>query len=167
MQNILLKRILWQLRFLIYWEISELIYWDMSELSGVLGAVWRQEGEHLYSLHQYFDISQVITDLQVATSRRVSDRPLGVVLTQSKWRQLLILYAHQLASTVFSKYCGEADFIGLTCLVRWITDQLIVAIPTSTRGAHAEKTKPKICSKKSFPAQQVLDIPKRKPKNSS
>lgn len=64
-------------------------------------------------------------------------------------------------------WSGEADFIGLTCLILWITNQLTAAIPTSTRGAHAEKTKPRICSKKSFPAQQVLAIPKRKPQNSS
>lgn len=114
-------------------------------------------------------ISWVIKNLQVGKSRRVR---------QTSWCSANPKQVEAIVHPMCSPLCcnsfflqtlwsREADFIGLACLVLWITNQLRVAIPTSTRGVHAEKTKPRICSNKSFPAQQVLAIPKRKPKNSS
>lgn len=162
-QSTLWKQILWQQRFPAHWEISELIYWGISELH-VLGAIQRgRESICILSTGTLIFLKLQQICRQLYPEERQTDLLVQV--------EAIVLLTHSPAccnhffpQTLWS---GEADFIGLTCLILWITHQLRAAIPTSTRGAHAEKTKPRICSKKSFPAQQVLAIPKRKPKNSS
>lgn len=152
-----------QQRFPAYWgvysEVPELIHWGISEQH-------REEGKA-------FAPSSLMFWYWYNKSAGSNTHKRGRQTSWCKWRLLhahvLLTCSPELAETIFFQtlWSGEADFTGLTCLILWITNQLRAAIPTSTRSAHAEKTKPRICSKKSFPAQQVLAAPKRKPKNSS
>lgn len=172
MQNILLKQILWQLRFPIYWDLLRDLRTDLLRYVRTTWSAWG----YMETEGTAFVFSSPIFWYFLSYNRSAGSN-IQKRVRQTSWCSPHPKQVEAIVNPICSPACcnsffqilwsGEADFIGLTCLVRLITNQLIVAIPTSTRGAHAEKTKPKICSKKSFPAQQVLAIPKRKPKNSS
>lgn len=161
-QSTLRKQILWQLRFPRYWEISKLVMEGSRNYTEYLGPYGEEGNAFVSSSLTFWYFSSYNKSAGSNTQERQTDLLVQVEAIVPLTRPPAC--CNNFFQTLWS---AEADFIGLSCLVLWITNQLRAAIPTSTWGAHAGKTKPRICSKKSFPAQQVLAIPKRKPKNSS